>query len=211
VGDSCLLVWMSGRWRDSAAVAGLRAAYRAARFRYLLSPASLAIDAGVIGAHEVAQFKWMERRAERVGAELPALVEPIADGRPVNLVGHSLGARVIHHALRAAKGGSGPAWRDAVLLAGAADLDAEDWPDCVARLSGRLTNVYDRRDRVLRLTPDLRRRVGVRAMPQVLVDGEPRVVNHHAEGVGHVAHWTRLAAGLREAWPAGFAVASVGE
>ncbi|QDT70070.1 hypothetical protein MalM25_30150 [Planctomycetes bacterium MalM25] len=200
-GESYLLDWTAGRWRDAAAVTAVRAAYKARKVRYALSPLSLLLDAGLIGAHEAAQFKWMEGRSERVGLELPDLLREVATGRPINLIGHSLGARVVHRLL--AEGDLSRLWfNDAVLLAGAADLNAEDWPDCVARLGGRLYNVYSRDDRILQITPDLRRRVGRHPLPQVMVDGEERVVNHRLKGVGHVQHWTRLPELLSEVWPA---------
>lgn len=200
-GESYLLDWTAGRWRDAAAVTAVRAAYKARKIRYALSPVSLLLDAGLIGVHEAAQFKWMERRAERVGLELPDLLREKAAGRPINLIGHSLGARVVHRML--AEADLSRLWfDDAVLLAGAADLETEDWPDCVARLGGRLYNVYSRDDRILQITPDLRRRVGRHPLPQVLVDGEPRVVNHRLSKVGHVQHWTRLPELLPRVWPA---------
>lgn len=199
-GDSYLLNWMAGRWAESATVAGLRTAYRVSRATRLFSPWALLADAGVVGLHEVAQFKRMERRAEQVGGKLASQLAPIAGGRPINLIGHSLGARVVHHCL-ASEAAADLGWHDAVLLAGAADLESDDWPACVSRLRGRLYNAYSHKDRVLWMTPDLRRRVGSRPMRQVLIDGEPRVVNHQSQGVGHVRHWTHLADLLPTIWP----------
>ncbi|TWT94745.1 hypothetical protein Pla108_35940 [Botrimarina colliarenosi] len=199
-GESYLLRWMAGRWSDSATVAGLRAAYKATRFRYALTPWALLVDAGVIGLHEAAQFKVMERKAEVVGRRLPALVAEIAEGRPVNFIGHSLGARVIHHALAHAHSAD-LTIDDVVLLAGAADLNAEDWERCVRQLRGKLYNAYSPRDRILRMTPDVRRRVGSRPMAPVVIDGEEKLVNITCPEVAHVAHWTRLPELLQRVWP----------
>lgn len=200
-GESYLLGWMAGRWADSATVLGLRAAYKASRLRYLLSPASVLIDAGLIGVNEAAQYKRMEWRASKVGRELPALLAEVAQGRPINLIAHSLGARVVHHCL--AEGDLGSLTiQDVVLLAGAADLKADNWPACVAALRGQLYNAYSHKDRVLKLTPDFRRRVGSRPLPQVMIDGVPKVVNHHSVGYGHVQSWTRLHELLPQVWPA---------
>lgn len=200
-GESFLLAWMAGKWADSATVLGLRAAYRATRLRYLISPASVLIDAGLIGVNEAAQYKRMEWRASKVGRELPAMLAEVAQGRPINLIAHSLGARVVHHCL--AEGDlAGLTIEDAVLLAGAADLKADNWPSCVAKLRGLLYNAYSHKDRVLKLTPDFRRRVGSRPFPQVLIDGVPKVVNHHSVGYGHVQSWTRLQELLPQVWPA---------
>lgn len=201
VGGECyLLRWMSGSWADSTRFASLRAAYRASRVPRLLSPWSLLADAGVVGAHEAIQFKLMERRAERVGRTLPAAILRVAGGRPVNLIGHSLGARVVHYCLAS---GDADALRlnDVVLLAGAADLDSVNWPECVARLEGKLYNAYSPRDRILRMTPDLRRRVGSRPLPTLEVAGERRVFNYETRGVSHVQHWTLLGDVLPQVWP----------
>ncbi|MEM9187058.1 MAG: DUF726 domain-containing protein [Planctomycetota bacterium] len=213
VGENYLLDWDSGGWRRSfranaATLAGLRAAYRVARLRHVLAPWMILVDAGVVSLAEVAQFKFMERRAERVGAELGPLVQAVADGRPVNLIGHSLGARVIHHALRRCSSGvpsdgptAGAAIEDCVLLAGAADLGAADWRDCLRSISGRLYNAYSPRDRILRITPDLRRRVGGGPMPQVVINDAERVVNHRCEEVGHTTYWTEIDRLLPRVWP----------
>lgn len=204
-GRSRLMNWASGRWRDSAAVAGLRAAYRVARLRNVLTPWMLLVDAGVVGLAEVAQFKWMERRAERLGRELGPLLQREADGATVNMIGHSLGARVIHRLLaEMSRRGSGPAdprIGDVVLLGGAADLEADNWPDCVRRIDGRLFNAYSPRDRILKITPDLRRRVGGRPMKPCVVDGIEKVINQRFDRVSHVDYWTRLDELLPEIWP----------
>lgn len=198
-GDSYLLNWSAGRWRESATFAGVRAAYRVAQFRKVISPWMILVDAGVVSIAEVAQFKLMERRAEGVGRHLPAMIAKVAKGRAVNLIGHSLGARVIHFALSG--GVSEVAIDDCVLLGGAADLLAADWPDCVAKIRGQLFNAYSPRDRILKITPDLRRRVGGRPMEPVVIDGVQKVVNYHCNRAGHVEYWTRIAEWLPRVWP----------
>lgn len=199
-GESYLVRWTAGRWTDSAAVAGLRAVYKASRWRYALAPASLLVDAGVVGVYEATQFKLIERRAEGVGRSLPARLAEIAAGRPVNFIGHSLGARAVHYALASAADAD-LVVRDVVLLAGAADLHAPNWAACLRQLHGRLYNVYSPRDPVLKLTPDLRRRVGSRPLRPVVAEGRDRVVDVAAPRVGHVEHWTRLAELLPGYWP----------
>ena len=195
-GENYLVSWAAGRWRDSATVAGLRAAYRVARFRTLLAPWMVLVDAGVIGLAEAAQFKYMERQAEQVGRQLAPLLAEVARDGPINLIGHSLGARVIHTLL--AEGDlSELAIEDCVLLAGAADATADNWPECVARIQGVLHNAYSPKDRVLRITPDLRRRVGYGPLK---IEAGDKVINHRLEGVSHVDYWSRLGRLLPLIW-----------
>lgn len=205
-GENYLLQWGAGGWGHSvrstaSTLAGLRAAYRVARVKNLFAPWMLLVDAGVIGLSEVAQFKKMERRAEQVGRELPALLAIQAAGRPVNLIGHSLGARVVHHAL-ALEATPGLHIEDVVLLAGAADMHSDSWPKCLKQLNGRIYNAFAPRDPILRITPDLRRRIGGGPMPAFVVNGEDKVVNEACKGVGHTTFWSKLGKMLPEVWPA---------
>ena len=209
-GHNYLLQWSSGKWRDSALAGALTASYRVARFRHLLAPWMVLVDAGVLTISEVAQFKWMEQRARFVGRDLESLVDSIdgARGRPINLIGHSLGARVIHHALAAGS------WRDhtlqdGVMLGGAADLDSPDWLDCVAKLHGQLFNGHSKKDRILAIAPDFRRRVGSAPLPFVEIGGKAKVVNHHCQGIRHVEYWTRLERVLPVVWSRCYSAAIV--
>lgn len=202
-GRNYLLQWSSGNWNRTAIVAGLRASYRVARIRHLLCPWMLLVDAGVMSIAEVAQFKWMEKRSELVGSELLEIVQAVerSESARVNLIGHSLGARIIHFGLRF-NDWSDVRIGDCVLLGGAADSGVEAWNACLAKIEGRMFNGFSASDRILGITPDLRGRVGARPMPQIVVDGVPKVVNHHCVGVRHVDYWSKLDTVLPYVWQA---------
>lgn len=203
-GQSLLLKWDSGRWKTSAVAAGARASYQFNRYRKVLSvnPWMLLAEAGALTAYEAAQFKLMERRSESVGRMIPELLSEAISDRPisVNLIGHSLGARVIHLMLAHADL-TDMEINDCIFLGGAADAVAEDWQACLGRIRGKLYNCYSRRDLVLQITPDLKRKVGSRPMPPVIVDGTDRVVNRACEKVRHVAYWSDIENLLPKVWP----------
>lgn len=203
-GRSFLLNWASGSWRQAfrdagVTLAGLRTAYRVARLRHALAPWMLLVDAGAVGLAEVAAYRAMERRAGRIGPTIAPLLRDSAGGRVVNLIGHSLGARVVHQLLA---GGdlSGFTIGDVVMLAGAADLGSDDWPACLHRIDGQLFNGYNPSDRVLRLTPDLRRRVGQAPFEAPASSDATNIVNRRLDGVSHVDFWTKIDRVLPRVW-----------
>lgn len=203
-GRNLLLQWDSGRWKTSALAAGARATYQFNRYRKVLSinPWMLLAEASALTAYEAAQFKLMERRSESVGRLIPELLREAVSERPitVNLIGHSLGARVIHLMLAHADL-SNIQVKDCIFLGGAADAAAKDWQTCLQQISGRLYNCYSPRDMVLQITPDLRRKVGSRPMRPVMVNGTDKVVNQPCDKVRHVAYWSDIATLLPKVWP----------
>ncbi|MFP6611391.1 MAG: DUF726 domain-containing protein [Pirellulales bacterium] len=196
-----LLHWKSGKWSTTRGVLAARTAYRAARVSKIFNPWMLALDVGLVTASEIAQFKMSERRSERLGKNLKRHLSRIPDAksRPINLIGHSLGARVIHAAL-AVGGWSDYNINDCVFLGGAADSAADNWPACLAQIDGRLYNGYSKYDTVLTMTPDLRKRVGSRAMSRVVIDGENKIVNKNCGRMSHTDYWQRLAFILPKVW-----------
>jgi hypothetical protein len=196
-----LLHWKSGKWSTTSAVLAALTAYRAARVSKILNPWMIAIDVGLVAATEIAQFKLMERRSERLGKNLKRHLSRIPDAksRPINLIGHSLGTRVIHAALANCD------WseyniNDCVFLGGAADLEADNWPDCLAQIGGRLYNGYSKIDSLLSITPDLRRRVGNYPMPEILIDGRSKIINTNCGRTLHTEYWERIEFLLPKIW-----------
>lgn len=156
-GKLYLLFWKSSHWIVPVAVALLKMSLRVMRRGKLLNPAALTTDF----VYSAALYKVSERRAENLGRQLKDFIAINIGQDPVsiNLVGHSLGARIIYCAL-ADTDWLGYRIRDCVFLGGAADLQAEGWARCAKKVEGTIFNAYSRRDLALLLTPDSRRRIG---------------------------------------------------
>ena len=87
------------------------------------------------------------RRAVRVGnIWLGGLLEQLGS-RPITLVGHSLGARVIHSGLLAGAGAGRV--HDVILLGGAVRRKRRNWEQVGAAIEGRVVNVFNRNDMIL--------------------------------------------------------------
>lgn len=103
---------------------------------------------------EVADFyhDWVRAfaRAQELGdqALLPAVQAALGE-EPVTLLGHSLGGRLAHHALRAAAK-SGYRFENAVLLGGAHPRHDSGWAEAVQGVHGRILNVHHANDAVLK-------------------------------------------------------------
>lgn len=90
------------------------------------------------------------KRAEKTGA---VVADAIArtKGREITLVGHSLGCRVIYHALTALSTKSDIFVRDVILLGGAIGRnEPEGWAQAQAAVSGKIYNCYSSQDMVLK-------------------------------------------------------------
>ncbi|KAI5291507.1 hypothetical protein KEM52_000146, partial [Ascosphaera acerosa] len=97
-------------------------------------------------------FNIAKRRADKAGEILAdALIDRAQGERPVVLVGFSLGARVVHACLASlARRGAFGLVESAVLMGAPVGCDPADWARMRAVVSGRLVNVYSRRDAVLK-------------------------------------------------------------
>jgi hypothetical protein len=134
-------------------------------------------------------------RAADLGRTLKTHIAKIPHAReyPINLIGHSLGARVIHWALYA-NDWSDYRLKDCVLLGGAADGDDNDWPDCVREISGKIYNAYSRSDHALALKLFERTcgRFGINWT-------HSRIVNR-MYSLGHCEYWENLEYVLTHLW-----------
>ncbi len=89
-------------------------------------------------------YDAFERISELLGSKLVEELDALHLPRrwQVHLIGHSLGTRVIHYAL-AHHRRRNRRIDEVVLMAGAADAEDGDWPECIDRVNGRVTNLYN--------------------------------------------------------------------
>jgi hypothetical protein len=120
------------------------------------------------------EFGHSKRRAEKVGGAFLTWIQdiPRIKEAPLNLIGFSLGARVIYHALHT-QDWTGYHLKNVCLLGGAVDAYNSEWEECLPKLSGYLYNFYSKRDDALAVKPDKERNVGRYPIPLEL----PKVVN----------------------------------
>lgn len=141
-----------------------------------------------------------ESQAERLGGGLLRALNTLEAPRswPVHLVGHSLGTRLIHYALARHRRGDRRI-DEVVLLAGAADANDADWPDCINRVRGRVTNLYNPSDGALHLSiaRSLRPMIGQRG-----IDWTHEKLVEHRVKYGHTGYWPNLEEVLTKYWPA---------
>ena len=184
-----LLCWRSGDWRRPSFAPFIKTAYRVARLRKWTGPVGLATDVGLFAGAHIINYKLYERRAEQLGRLLPDILSDIPEthNRPIDLIGHSLGARMIHHALLSLS--HHPLFiRDAYLLAGAAETTPLDWHLALNNMSGCIFNAYSKHDLVLHVTPDTRKRVGLTP----ILPHHPRVINLEFPDFLHSDYWKNL-------------------
>lgn len=108
---------------------------------------SLALSGAVMNFHRAC------KKAKFAGKQLARHIASQAFGMgPVSLIGFSLGARVIFHALKALSelSESRIYVQDVILLGGAVQNDANLWAELLPQVAGRVINVYSRHDLVLR-------------------------------------------------------------
>lgn len=133
------------------------------KFSLLPQPylADLIVDGGSYAAEVTTSWLYAKGVAEELGYNLKRYIShiPKAHEYPINLIGHSLGARIIHWALYY------NSWddykiNDVILLGGATDSESGDWEDCAEEINGRLINIYSTKDKVLRIKPDREKNIG---------------------------------------------------
>ena len=203
-GHVYVLYWKSGNWKRSALV---QAAARAIKFgkkvmeavivgKPVVALAILLKDVLILYTVGYVIFRRYQRRAEDLGEVLGRRIGGLKNARnwPVNLIGHSLGARMIHYYLASGNLG-GARIQDVVLLGGAADLDDDDWAECAESIEGRILNIWSGSDVVLASLPETKKRVGRHP-----IEGVSDVDNSEARGFGHTHYWPNLEALLWNFW-----------
>jgi transcription elongation factor Elf1 len=185
-----LMFWKSGCWKFPPWVLAAGGGARALNLALAAAAAEFAI--------RIAHFKFFESKAEQLGRRFLRHLSKIPHAReyPINLIGFSLGARVVHYAL-ATNDLANYRVRDVILLGGAADAKDEDWPECAEKIKGKIYNAWSPDDFVLKwLKPDLRSAIGRHG----ILWRHPKIVNRRYK-LGHDEYWFNLEYLLSRLWP----------
>jgi uncharacterized protein YaaW (UPF0174 family) len=186
--------WPSGHFAEvsSASRSAVMGAIRA------YPPAVAAVAIGDRALH----FTRMRTKAERMGKLLfEQLGEYLGKSHPsvtrINLIGHSLGGRLIVSALNNVDPGVQPGLiiSDVMLLAAAVKASPDDALRMKKKIAGRLINVYSKADRVLLLN------MGETSLGRNEVE---YFENVHMETFGHLDYWKNLSSIMTRTAFAGF-------
>lgn len=141
-------------------------------------------------------YKSVEARVDEVAKSLlPELANYLRresiNVRQINLVGHSLGARLLVKSLLASPALADELPLNNLLLMGGAICTSSPWDLVSARLKGRLINCHSSKDWALALKPDTERCIGRYAIPIVPAFND-KVINVHLATFDHTAYWPQI-------------------
>jgi len=197
-GKVYLLYWKSGHWKEHWVATLPSIIYRLVRFSKIINPYALAGDALFFVGAKIAHYKLYEQRAKTLGAQLKQHICRIKNVKEhkVNLIGHSLGAIIIHQAL------SKNSWsdyqiHDCVFLGGAAEANADDWHKCSREIKGKFYNAFSKKDKALKMLSVMNSKP-IGRYPITLTS--TKVINRHYPSFGHTSYWPRLYYILPRLW-----------
>lgn len=154
------------------------------------------VGVGKAIAYFLDHYKSVETRVDEVAQTLlPDLANYLhAEALPVrriNLVGHSLGARILVKSLLASPQAARELPLNNVLLMGGAICTSSPWDEVSAPLQGRLINCHSSKDWALAIKPDNERCIGRYAIP-LTPALKAKVSNVHLATFDHAAYWPQL-------------------
>lgn len=154
----------------------------------LKAPVTYSRFAGSVAKDRRKNFTDARSRAERMGTLLLGqLSEYLHHNHPqietVNLIGHSLGGRLVVNSLKAFTKRQRLAINDVLLMAAAVEVTADEARQMRGLLQGRLINAYSKADRTLLLN------WGETCLGRNKVEYFESV---EMEGFGHTHYWERL-------------------
>lgn len=158
---------------------------------FAVSRINVVASALVLAADRIAHFALIRSRADDMGAVLyDQIRDYLKSHHPqverVNLIGHSLGGRVIVSLLKRLpfnKSEQYPAVGNVLLMAAAAEISSREAFSMFQRINGRLVNAYSESDSVLVFNAD-EDSLGRRKVRYFS--------NIHMKGFGHSDYWPNL-------------------
>ncbi len=154
------------------------------------------VGVGKAIAYFLDHYKSVEARVDEVaGSLLPELAAYLhgesLQVRRINLIGHSLGARILVKSLLASPETARELPLDNLLLMGGAICTSSPWDEVAAPLKGRVINCHSSKDWALALKPDTERCIGRYAIP-LTPALKTKVSNVHLASFDHAAYWPQL-------------------
>ncbi|MGU9858412.1 DUF726 domain-containing protein [Pseudomonas sp. LF245] len=154
------------------------------------------VGVGKAIAYFLDHYKSVEARVDEVAQTLlPELANYLhaeaLPARRINLVGHSLGARILVKSLLASPEVARELPLHNVLLMGGAICKSSPWDEVSAPLQGRLINCHSSKDWALAIKPDNERCIGRYAIP-LTPALKAKVSNVHLATFDHAAYWPQL-------------------
>ncbi|AMW83121.1 hypothetical protein AK972_2321 [Pseudomonas yamanorum] len=160
-----------------------------------------ALGAATIGvgkaiAYFLDHYKSVEARVDEVAKSLLPELAKYLHGesikvRQINLIGHSLGARLLVKSLLASPEVARELPLNNLLLMGGAICTSSPWGLVSAPLKGRVINCHSSKDWALALKPDTERCIGRYAIP-LTPALKAKVANVHLATFDHAAYWPQL-------------------
>lgn len=154
------------------------------------------VGVGKAIAYFLDHYKSVEARVDEVARTLlPELASYLhaesLQVRQINLIGHSLGARILVKSVLASPEVAAELPLNNVLLMGGAICTSSPWEAVSAPLKGRLINCHSSKDWALAMKPDTERCIG-RYPIAVTPALKAKVSNVHLASFDHAAYWPQL-------------------
>lgn len=197
-GKVYLLCWSSGSFKPKPihlVVSNGKTIYKWARHGIKIVPQALFFQLLGELALFIGKWKIIKKRAEKLGdSKLHRHLAGVKNSGawPVNLIGHSLGARAIHWFLDS-DCSSRANLNDVVFMGGAAKLNEQSWEHCCESLNGSLFNIYSKVDVPLRSPVD------EKFVGRYPIVGSRKFRNRKTN-YGHLQYWPDLESVLTQYW-----------
>ena len=139
---------------------------------------------------EVVGFRKAKKNAETAGRQLLRRLSNVPQAKEckINLIGHSLGARVIQYSLMSSNW-TGYKLENCILLGGAANLEAE-WNEYLEKVDRRIFNLYSQKDQWLRAASILTGSKMIGRNP--IRSAYSGIDNRHYRSFSHGTYWDKL-------------------
>ena len=140
----------------------------------------------------VKNFEFIEKKSENLGSNLSYILDKCESSHQyehINLIGHSLGARLVLQGLCSLSDDFKSKIRNVILLGGAIGWQQEFGP-CLEQIKNlHLFNLYSSNDLPLIGKPGFEQCIGRSTIPE---STHYRVTNIHCDGFGHTDYWPKF-------------------